>query len=346
MKPAAATRRTAGAVAPIAAVVRGISSPFIRHVVVVHDRQRRPTGHAEGFGLHWRCPWPTHLGEVRRELLLQRCERLLVLLLEPIQHDADNDFPARLIEPVLQSRARLMAICAAPVKDHLAAPAGNGVLRKRRHDLISRHPCHVQSRRPVTSEAPGGTMHKSRIALGLVLAVGLSLCVSSLAVADTDGADGVLSTTLRGIEEVPGPGDPNGKGAFTATLSKDTMCYSFYARRISAPVAAHIHDGDRDTSGPVVITFLPDQGRGGGVPDGGTGRRGHRCHHVREQARGAQVGADRLLRQRAHRRLPSGGCTRSAQPLTPPARDTCSDRRLACPSSCAEPVTGRSSFGE
>ena len=39
-------------------------------------------------------------------------------------------------------------------------------------------------------------------------------------------------------------------------LSGNTMCYSFYAKKIAAPTASHIHDGDKGATGPVIITFM------------------------------------------------------------------------------------------
>ena len=102
-------------------------------------------------------------------------------------------------------------------------------------------------------------MHKSRLtvalAVGATAAATMALGVSSVAMASADGADAVISTKLKGSEETS-PGDPNGKGEFTAVLSGDTMCYAYYAKKIGTPSAAHIHDGDFGANGPVIITFV------------------------------------------------------------------------------------------
>jgi CHRD domain len=62
--------------------------------------------------------------------------------------------------------------------------------------------------------------------------------------------------TLVGSQEVPGPGDANGRGQFTWSLDGTTLCYLLSAKRIGTPFAAHIHKGKRGVSGPVVVTLL------------------------------------------------------------------------------------------
>jgi hypothetical protein len=99
-------------------------------------------------------------------------------------------------------------------------------------------------------------MQFKRIAIALAL-VTSALAVAVPATASSSGTDAILSTTLNGNKEFPGPGDPNGKGQFAATLSGDTMCYSFYAVKIGTAQAAHIHDAPAGASGPVIITLTP-----------------------------------------------------------------------------------------
>ncbi len=99
-------------------------------------------------------------------------------------------------------------------------------------------------------------MQLKRIAIALALAAG-TLAVAIPATASTDGTDAIRSTKLNGNKEFPRPGDPNGKGQFTATLSKDTLCYSFYAVKIGTAAAAHIHNAPAGASGAVIITLTP-----------------------------------------------------------------------------------------
>jgi hypothetical protein len=99
-------------------------------------------------------------------------------------------------------------------------------------------------------------MQLSRIALAAAFAMGaLALTAPSIAAASADGVTDIISTKLKGSEEVPGPGDGNGRGEFSAVLSGDTMCYAIYAKRIAPATAAHIHDGDFGVAGPVIITL-------------------------------------------------------------------------------------------
>jgi hypothetical protein len=63
------------------------------------------------------------------------------------------------------------------------------------------------------------------------------------------------SATLKGANEVPGPGDANGSGHVTITLRAHSVCANPTWRRIGTPNAAHIHKGARGVAGPVKIDF-------------------------------------------------------------------------------------------
>jgi hypothetical protein len=102
-------------------------------------------------------------------------------------------------------------------------------------------------------------MHLKRILLATALVAGM-LGIAAPAGASDDGVDEIIKTVMKGKHEFPGPGDPNGKGEFAAVLSGDTMCYSFYAKKIGSAAASHIHDAVAGASGPVIITLiLPTQ---------------------------------------------------------------------------------------
>ncbi len=69
-----------------------------------------------------------------------------------------------------------------------------------------------------------------------------------------------FNTTLLGENEVPGPGDPDGEGQAHVFISQElnTVCYSLVVQNIVLPATgAHIHDGDVDEAGPVVVPFTP-----------------------------------------------------------------------------------------
>ena len=70
-----------------------------------------------------------------------------------------------------------------------------------------------------------------------------------------------LFVSMTGIQEVPGPGDPDGNG--TVEIHVDPrdgqVCWNLYARQIDAATAAHIHRGVEGVAGPVVLTLTtPD----------------------------------------------------------------------------------------
>lgn len=68
----------------------------------------------------------------------------------------------------------------------------------------------------------------------------------------------VLWARLTGAQEVPGPGDPDGKGGAMIRLlpGYGTICFRIRVRGISLPAtAAHIHAGERGVAGPAVVTL-------------------------------------------------------------------------------------------
>ena len=73
----------------------------------------------------------------------------------------------------------------------------------------------------------------------------------------------VLKAGLNGDKEVSptgekGVGDPNGRGKATVKINVDRRraCFSLSWDRIDAPSMAHIHEGDADTAGPIVIPLF------------------------------------------------------------------------------------------
>lgn len=71
----------------------------------------------------------------------------------------------------------------------------------------------------------------------------------------------VLNVSMTGIQEVPGPGDPDGNGTaeIRVTASDGQVCWDLYARGIEPATAAHIHRGAAGVSGPPVVTLTtPD----------------------------------------------------------------------------------------
>jgi hypothetical protein len=99
-------------------------------------------------------------------------------------------------------------------------------------------------------------MHAMRRTAGaVVVAMGVVLgCCAAPALADF----AVLTSTMKGANEVPVPGDPAATGTATVILDSTTgrVCYFVVTSGLAEPVtAAHIHAGAAGTPGPVVIPF-------------------------------------------------------------------------------------------
>lgn len=95
--------------------------------------------------------------------------------------------------------------------------------------------------------------------LGAVIAMAL-LVVPTWGTAASAGSHTVvfLGTVLLGENEVPGPGDPDGLGfAGVKINTRGQACWGIGVRRIVAPTAAHVHEGDAGVAGPVVVTLSP-----------------------------------------------------------------------------------------
>jgi hypothetical protein len=108
-------------------------------------------------------------------------------------------------------------------------------------------------------------VRRSRLALAV-----LALAAVVLAVPALSGAAGkvVVAAKLKGANEVPGPGDPNGKGDITVTLkaAKRKVCFNLEISKLDGASAAHIHKGAEDVAGPIKVTLFEED-----PPVSGTG---------------------------------------------------------------------------
>ncbi len=110
-----------------------------------------------------------------------------------------------------------------------------------------------------------------RLAIALaataVLATGASLPTAYATGGETnDGRGKRLQANLTGVKDVPGPGDPDGRGKARVQLKKDQICFELSWRSIEAPTAAHIHRGSREDAGPIVVHLLSVPTPGLGAP--------------------------------------------------------------------------------
>jgi len=108
-----------------------------------------------------------------------------------------------------------------------------------------------------------------RLIVVLLLIAGLSLLIAIPVLADNL----ILSATLTGAAEVPGPGDPDGSGSASIILNTapGTVCFELQVSDIQTATAAHIHRGAVDVAGPVVVPLDPPDESGmssGCVSDG------------------------------------------------------------------------------
>jgi hypothetical protein len=77
-----------------------------------------------------------------------------------------------------------------------------------------------------------------------------------------------LQTHLTGAKEVPGPGDPNGRGDAVVNVYRAKVCYGLEVANIAPATMAHIHLGFRGEAGPVLVSLNPptDGSSGGCTP--------------------------------------------------------------------------------
>jgi hypothetical protein len=103
------------------------------------------------------------------------------------------------------------------------------------------------------------TLRLVAVALVAALATALTLTAASGARHKRHGAhQNTLTANLRGSEEVPGPGDPDGRGkALVQLLPRfGAVCFRLEWRNIQDPTRAHIHRGARGTAGDIVVGFF------------------------------------------------------------------------------------------
>jgi hypothetical protein len=67
----------------------------------------------------------------------------------------------------------------------------------------------------------------------------------------------ILTAGLRGANERPGPGDPDGRGAIAMVLRprSERVCYVLHVSRLDDVVAGHIHQGPAGVAGPIVVNL-------------------------------------------------------------------------------------------
>jgi hypothetical protein len=70
-----------------------------------------------------------------------------------------------------------------------------------------------------------------------------------------------LQVSMTGIQEAPGPGDPDGNGTAEVRVNPGSgeVCWNVFVRAIGAATAAHIHRGEAGSAGAVAVPLTtPD----------------------------------------------------------------------------------------
>ena len=98
---------------------------------------------------------------------------------------------------------------------------------------------------------------------GLLIATGAAalLATGGCAGGGAGNQRATLQVTMTGIQEVPGPGDPDGSGTVEIRVApgEGQLCWNLYARGIEPATAAHIHRGAAGIAGPPVVALTtPD----------------------------------------------------------------------------------------
>lgn len=98
-----------------------------------------------------------------------------------------------------------------------------------------------------------------------MLLVGVGAVLTTLAIPAQAAAPVKLTAKLKGSEEVPGPGDRNGRGEISMSVKRAqrTICFQLAFERIQDPTAGHIHKGADGVSGPIKVTLFTDSA---GIP--------------------------------------------------------------------------------
>ena len=82
-----------------------------------------------------------------------------------------------------------------------------------------------------------------------------ALAVPAFSAGGLQGAE-QLSAKLKGNQEVPGPGDRNGRGEAFVSVKKRKVCFQVSWERIERPSAGHIHKGKKGAAGPIKVLLF------------------------------------------------------------------------------------------
>src|SRR2546425_4952428 len=125
---------------------------------------------------------------------------------------------------------------------------------------------------PWAMRSPEGKELSTRTIGLAVLAMALVTAAFAVTIARADdGAGTQWNAVLAGINERPTPRDTQARGVAIFELSADgeSMHYKVIAANINNVIMAHIHLGDANTAGPVIVWLYPIGGPPPAAPRGG-----------------------------------------------------------------------------
>lgn len=97
---------------------------------------------------------------------------------------------------------------------------------------------------------------------GRVFSIGLLAVASWLTMPPAHAATTTEKAAMTGAEEVPGPGDPDGKGTATIVVddAANSVCWELGYSGLGKVTAAHIHTGAKGVAGPPAVSLKGDKG--------------------------------------------------------------------------------------
>lgn len=111
-------------------------------------------------------------------------------------------------------------------------------------------------------------MHRTKLIFALTALMAAAALIPALAIAGKNTIE--LNTELKGNEEVPGPGDPNGKGDAQIFLKakKEKVCFNLEISKLDPVMAGHIHKGAEGVAGKIKVTLFETEIAGDGAYEG------------------------------------------------------------------------------
>jgi hypothetical protein len=100
----------------------------------------------------------------------------------------------------------------------------------------------------------------SKAALPTLALAAVALAVPALSLGGQTQPPVRVAAELKGQNEVPGPGDPNGRGEVLVKLKREKrkVCFELAFRRLNGASAAHIHKGAEDVAGGIKVELFAE----------------------------------------------------------------------------------------